>query len=624
MSDESIFPGTRLPPGTRFKKVWRVRNTGTKAWNSRTTLKYCWGNELFDTEGKIREIPVPRLKPWEEGRITLPFIAPSGHFHGQYQSHWRLHHRNQPFGQRLICQVIVDPKVSMPDDSLLDVSAGVFSSSHRHVSKSLKKSLKKERKREMKERAAEGIEMANWVKDLTKKENVKVVHLSSNPKKMEEVEKDLGRQVLKVLRFQDENPIKSQLQSYTTTPTNTPFDGPSPPKTPEPKEAVKEVVDQVSSSTDDQVVIEDVVDEGATAAPIFQKRSSTVSLTRDFGFSPEQSFEQFVSTEKLEIQQKVKELVEKETQVTRESTPVRRLSHDLDARGCLLTPDEDFSWASSAAESSDEYVVVPLPSCFDLMTPFDLETFNEMSEELARKDAEDSSDAKFVELTPELPSEESTEKESQENSVVVPEAPSTTTAPVEEETAKPEVERRSPILVDLVSSDDESSSSSLSDYDMDRLSPRMIESFTQLGVEDCAETDEDEEKEPEIKEEIVQDVKYQLLPQEGSSAGTTPLSSVNTDSTSADSEISAPGQTEVKVPVTPVASSSSDSNGAATGSCLHPSNPFLMKPIQKGENVIHVLPEAIVNGAVSAATQAIQNVTRVLFSPQVSYSFVLH
>ncbi|KAI1292274.1 Next to BRCA1 protein [Halotydeus destructor] len=112
VADETIPCGTKLAPGSKFKKVWRVRNTGTKAWNSKTILKYCWGNSDLQPEGKVYEVSVPPLKPWQEGRVAVRFVAPKTPGFGFYQSHWRLHHRGQPFGQRMICTISVDPRAS--------------------------------------------------------------------------------------------------------------------------------------------------------------------------------------------------------------------------------------------------------------------------------------------------------------------------------------------------------------------------------------------------------------------------------------------------------------------------------------------------------------------------------
>ena len=685
VADETIFPGTRLPPGTRFKKVWRVRNTGTKAWNSRTTLKFCWGNELFDTEDKIREIPVPRLKPWEEGRITLPFVAPIGHFYGQYVSHWRLHHRGQPFGQRLICQVIVDPKVSMPEKSLLtDCSNVVTVPSFKSVRKE-KKREKKERKREERERKKElknkmgkEMQMFSEMKWFCVKEDEETALVNKKEEKM--ADNKVGdaancalaaAAVNKMLRFQDNLPtIKSRLHSYTTTPTNTPFDGPSPPKTPEPEAAavntvpeeeeilVAMVEDDVSKDVPQDKIVSPVRYPSELVVSTGHDKSVEEKKKRDFGFSPESSFDQFIARqqeEREQLRQQLKrveeeykqsqtrkQVVEKETQVSRDVTPVRSISssvagdhgsarnYDIGDCSGVVTPDR---FSISSQESTEEYVVVQLPSGFDINTPFDLEKFNQLSESLTMKEASElasDSDAKFVELNTDHSDFESR-------------ATSVTSSPVKkvsEEDKDESKQRRSPLFVDLVSSseEEEDSVSNLSDYEMDS-DKDLFESFTQLKVSDGESADDKDKEENETMEEV-KETEYQPLAQDGSSAGDTPITSVDTMSTSASSieahvdvveadsssSTSDSAATKVKMPLESPSSASSASSAAKTGSAstgstgspLHPSNPFLNRS-QRGDNVIHVLPEAIVNGAVNVATQAIQNVSRALFNPQVSF-----
>lgn len=63
ISDETIPEGTRMAPGTKFRKTWKVRNTGSKVWNARTTLRYVWGNSELEPFGKVTEIAVPPLRP---------------------------------------------------------------------------------------------------------------------------------------------------------------------------------------------------------------------------------------------------------------------------------------------------------------------------------------------------------------------------------------------------------------------------------------------------------------------------------------------------------------------------------------------------------------------------------
>ena len=37
--DENLPDGTRLRPGTKFIKYWKMRNTGTVSWNGDTKVK---------------------------------------------------------------------------------------------------------------------------------------------------------------------------------------------------------------------------------------------------------------------------------------------------------------------------------------------------------------------------------------------------------------------------------------------------------------------------------------------------------------------------------------------------------------------------------------------------------
>lgn len=37
--DENLPDGTRLRPGTKFIKYWKMRNTGTISWNTDTKVK---------------------------------------------------------------------------------------------------------------------------------------------------------------------------------------------------------------------------------------------------------------------------------------------------------------------------------------------------------------------------------------------------------------------------------------------------------------------------------------------------------------------------------------------------------------------------------------------------------
>uniref|UniRef100_A0A3Q1EFA7 NBR1 autophagy cargo receptor a n=1 Tax=Acanthochromis polyacanthus TaxID=80966 RepID=A0A3Q1EFA7_9TELE len=104
--DENLPDGTRLEPGTKFIKYWKMRNSGTISWTSETKLVFMWGNLGLASEEK-REVPVPLLLPGQVGVLSVTFMAPV--MEGTYTSHWRLAHCGCQFGPRVWCSIVVDP-----------------------------------------------------------------------------------------------------------------------------------------------------------------------------------------------------------------------------------------------------------------------------------------------------------------------------------------------------------------------------------------------------------------------------------------------------------------------------------------------------------------------------------
>ncbi|XP_077591501.1 next to BRCA1 gene 1 protein isoform X7 [Stigmatopora nigra] len=70
--DENISDGTRLRPGTKFIKYWKMRNTGTMSWSSDTKLKFMWGNLAVGPGDRWREVSVPLLQP---GQVKHPVLT---------------------------------------------------------------------------------------------------------------------------------------------------------------------------------------------------------------------------------------------------------------------------------------------------------------------------------------------------------------------------------------------------------------------------------------------------------------------------------------------------------------------------------------------------------------------
>ncbi|XP_035516899.1 NBR1 autophagy cargo receptor a isoform X1 [Morone saxatilis] len=104
--DENLPDGTRLKPGTKFIKYWKMRNSGTISWTSETKLVFMWGNLGLASEEK-REVPVPLLQPGQVSVVSVAFVAPV--MEGTYTSHWRLAHCGCQFGPRVWCSIVVDP-----------------------------------------------------------------------------------------------------------------------------------------------------------------------------------------------------------------------------------------------------------------------------------------------------------------------------------------------------------------------------------------------------------------------------------------------------------------------------------------------------------------------------------
>uniref|UniRef100_A0A3P8VY75 NBR1 autophagy cargo receptor b n=1 Tax=Cynoglossus semilaevis TaxID=244447 RepID=A0A3P8VY75_CYNSE len=110
--DENLPDGTRLRPGTKFIKYWKMRNTGTMSWNAETKLKFMWGNLAVGSGDRWREVSVPFLQPGQVGIVSVALCAPA--VEGSYTSHWRLAHSGEQFGPRVWCSIVVDPLAPAP------------------------------------------------------------------------------------------------------------------------------------------------------------------------------------------------------------------------------------------------------------------------------------------------------------------------------------------------------------------------------------------------------------------------------------------------------------------------------------------------------------------------------
>mmetsp|Transcript_40300 Transcript_40300/g.99905 ORF Transcript_40300/g.99905 Transcript_40300/m.99905 type:complete len:654 (-) Transcript_40300:130-2091(-) len=118
VADVSIFDGTQMPAGTKFTKIWRLKNVGEVAWPAGTKLLFVGGDQMsaeltvpIDDESKI-------VMPGEEVDVAVDMIAPKEL--GRYLGYWRLvgPRERRRFGQRIWCHIqVVDPAASeQPED----------------------------------------------------------------------------------------------------------------------------------------------------------------------------------------------------------------------------------------------------------------------------------------------------------------------------------------------------------------------------------------------------------------------------------------------------------------------------------------------------------------------------
>ncbi|XP_076630544.1 protein ILRUN [Colletes latitarsis] len=82
--DSTIGEGESVPPNTKFRKSWHVRNSGTEAWPAEICLQHTGGVQM----GECTRVPVPSLGPKETTEISVDLTSPP--ITGVYQSKWRM------------------------------------------------------------------------------------------------------------------------------------------------------------------------------------------------------------------------------------------------------------------------------------------------------------------------------------------------------------------------------------------------------------------------------------------------------------------------------------------------------------------------------------------------------
>lgn len=83
LADGDPLDGTTFSTGQKFSKSWTIRNSGTRDWGPGYRLVFEKGFNLGDQN----EVPLPALKPGQDGSVTVSMTAPSTP--GSYRSQWK-------------------------------------------------------------------------------------------------------------------------------------------------------------------------------------------------------------------------------------------------------------------------------------------------------------------------------------------------------------------------------------------------------------------------------------------------------------------------------------------------------------------------------------------------------
>ncbi len=92
VSDVNMPDNILVAPGVPFTKTWRLRNTGSCAWNSTYLVSYISGTTMTQQPGYWIVQPEQRVEPGQTADISVGMTAPVQN--GSYASYWGLKGRN--------------------------------------------------------------------------------------------------------------------------------------------------------------------------------------------------------------------------------------------------------------------------------------------------------------------------------------------------------------------------------------------------------------------------------------------------------------------------------------------------------------------------------------------------
>ena len=107
IKDVTISDGAVFAPNTTFKKIWRIRNTGSCIWNKNLAIMFSSGNNMSGETTTINRQIVPN----ETADISVELTAPDND--GTYTGYWILSNDNgAAFGGFVYVQIVVSTNTS--------------------------------------------------------------------------------------------------------------------------------------------------------------------------------------------------------------------------------------------------------------------------------------------------------------------------------------------------------------------------------------------------------------------------------------------------------------------------------------------------------------------------------
>ncbi|MBC7228015.1 MAG: hypothetical protein H5T61_12430 [Thermoflexales bacterium] len=109
VADVTVPDNTAFAPGTPFVKTWRVRNSGTCAWEPGTRLVFISGEPM----GGPAMVDVPALAPGAQTDVSVSLVAPSAP--GTYRANYQFQAPDGTrFGAVIWAQIVVPAPATAP------------------------------------------------------------------------------------------------------------------------------------------------------------------------------------------------------------------------------------------------------------------------------------------------------------------------------------------------------------------------------------------------------------------------------------------------------------------------------------------------------------------------------